>query len=138
MNFHELYSLYKLASGIYNICISDNFLHRLNKFQMSLPISISNSENNHAVWTKRLRTSLYRCIPILSWMPLYNADKLICDLIAGVTVGLTVIPQSLAYATLAGLEPQVCKTFLFSCMVFLFDLIIQRLKGQPILCPFCI
>lgn len=74
---------------------------------MSLSTSIGNSENNHAAWMKRLKTSLYRCVPILSWMPLYNADKFICDLIAGVTVGLTVIPQSLAYATLAGLEPQV-------------------------------
>ncbi|PNF25525.1 Sodium-independent sulfate anion transporter [Cryptotermes secundus] len=73
---------------------------------MSLSTSIGNSENNHATWMKRLKTSLYRCVPILSWMPLYNADKFICDLIAGVTVGLTVIPQSLAYATLAGLEPQ--------------------------------
>ncbi|XP_033609062.1 sodium-independent sulfate anion transporter isoform X4 [Cryptotermes secundus] len=85
---------------------TDNIFHRLNKFQMSLSTSIGNSENNHATWMKRLKTSLYRCVPILSWMPLYNADKFICDLIAGVTVGLTVIPQSLAYATLAGLEPQ--------------------------------
>jgi sodium-independent sulfate anion transporter 11 len=74
---------------------------------MSLPATVSNSENNQTTWMKRLKISLYRCIPILSWMPLYNSDKLICDLIAGVTVGLTVIPQSLAYATLAGLEPQV-------------------------------
>jgi sodium-independent sulfate anion transporter 11 len=74
---------------------------------MSLPVNFSNFENNRTAWVKRLKTSVYRCIPILSWMPLYNSDKLICDLIAGVTVGLTVIPQSLAYATLAGLEPQV-------------------------------
>lgn len=29
------------------------------------------------------------------------------DLIAGLTVGLTVIPQGLAYAVVAGLPPQV-------------------------------
>jgi sodium-independent sulfate anion transporter 11 len=90
---------------------------------MSLPTSVSNSEINHVPWTKRLKTSLYHCIPILSWMPFYNADKFICDLIAGVTVGLTVIPQSLAYATLAGLEPQVCGNFLLNFMVYLFVLI---------------
>ncbi|XP_046733752.1 sodium-independent sulfate anion transporter-like [Diprion similis] len=44
--------------------------------------------------------------PILSWLPKYNSEKLLSDCIAGVTVGLTVIPQGLAYATLAGLEPQ--------------------------------
>uniref|UniRef100_A0A2M4CBI8 Putative secreted protein n=1 Tax=Anopheles marajoara TaxID=58244 RepID=A0A2M4CBI8_9DIPT len=32
---------------------------------------------------------------------------MVADLIAGITVGLTVLPQGLAYATLAGLEPQV-------------------------------
>ncbi|XP_067006365.1 sodium-independent sulfate anion transporter [Anabrus simplex] len=45
-------------------------------------------------------------IPILTWLPQYNSEKLISDIIAGITVGLTVMPQSLAYATLAGLEPQ--------------------------------
>jgi len=30
------------------------------------------------------------------------------DIIAGITVGLTVVPQSLAYANIAELPPQVC------------------------------
>lgn len=46
-------------------------------------------------------------LPIVSWLPKYDADQAVSDLIAGVTVGLTVMPQGLAYATLAGLEPQV-------------------------------
>lgn len=46
-------------------------------------------------------------LPIVSWLPKYDTDQAVSDLIAGVTVGLTVIPQGLAYATLAGLEPQV-------------------------------
>jgi sodium-independent sulfate anion transporter 11 len=33
--------------------------------------------------------------------------KLQCDIIAGLTVGLTVIPQSIAYAQIAGLNAQV-------------------------------
>ncbi|KAF4519538.1 hypothetical protein B566_EDAN009441 [Ephemera danica] len=45
-------------------------------------------------------------VPIVAWLPSYDRTKFICDLIAGVTVGLTVIPQALAYSTLAGLEPQ--------------------------------
>lgn len=47
-----------------------------------------------------------RCLPILSWLPKYNRLDLKGDLIAGVTVALTVIPQSLAYAQLASLPPQ--------------------------------
>lgn len=36
----------------------------------------------------------------------YTTDKAVGDLIAGITVGLTVIPQSLAYSNIAGLPPQ--------------------------------
>ena len=60
---------------------------------------------------------LKRRIPILNWLPVYNSDKFLCDLIAGVTVGLTVMPQGLAYATLAGLEPQV-KHFIYSNILY--------------------
>ncbi|GLG95334.1 Sodium-independent sulfate anion transporter [Gryllus bimaculatus] len=52
------------------------------------------------------RAVLLRRVPIAGWLPRYSAEALVSDLIAGVTVGLTVMPQSLAYATLAGLEPQ--------------------------------
>lgn len=45
-------------------------------------------------------------VPILKWGPKYTTHKLVCDVIAGITVALTVMPQALAYATLAGLEPQ--------------------------------
>lgn len=50
---------------------------------------------------------VYRRLPILIWAPKYNTNQLISDCIAGITVALTVMPQALAYATLAGLEPQV-------------------------------
>ncbi|XP_066587709.1 sodium-independent sulfate anion transporter-like [Prorops nasuta] len=54
----------------------------------------------------QFKKNLKKRIPILNWLPRYNSEKFICDLIAGITVGLTVMPQGLAYATLAGLEPQ--------------------------------
>lgn len=49
---------------------------------------------------------LYKRVPVLSWLPKYNAQDAVGDLVAGITVGLTVIPQSLAYANLAGLPTQ--------------------------------
>jgi sodium-independent sulfate anion transporter 11 len=55
---------------------------------------------------------LYKRVPVLSWLPKYNAQDAVGDLVAGITVGLTVIPQSLAYANLAGLPTQVCITIL--------------------------
>eukprot|EP00090_Calanus_glacialis_P015453 TRINITY_DN24401_c0_g1_i1.p1 TRINITY_DN24401_c0_g1~~TRINITY_DN24401_c0_g1_i1.p1 ORF type:complete len:653 (-),score=122.04 TRINITY_DN24401_c0_g1_i1:57-2015(-) len=45
-------------------------------------------------------------LPIVSWLPAYDRECAISDLIAGVTVGLTVIPQGIAYAIVAGLPPQ--------------------------------
>ncbi|XP_037815518.1 sodium-independent sulfate anion transporter [Lucilia sericata] len=48
----------------------------------------------------------YRILPGLKWLKGYTGQDAVSDLIAGITVGLTVLPQGLAYATLAGLEPQ--------------------------------
>ncbi|XP_059146486.1 sodium-independent sulfate anion transporter-like [Physella acuta] len=42
-------------------------------------------------------------LPIIQWLPKYRCGTFQADLIAGVTVGLTVIPQSLALAQVADL-----------------------------------
>ncbi|CAG9767312.1 unnamed protein product [Ceutorhynchus assimilis] len=55
---------------------------------------------------KSLKSFAKTRVPILRWAPQYTTKKLISDCIAGFTVGLTVMPQALAYATLGGLEPQ--------------------------------
>ncbi|KAH8416113.1 hypothetical protein KR222_008351, partial [Zaprionus bogoriensis] len=44
--------------------------------------------------------------PILTWLPRYRASYVVSDFIAGFTVGLTTIPQAIAYGVVAGLEPQ--------------------------------
>ncbi|XP_045535610.1 sodium-independent sulfate anion transporter-like isoform X2 [Papilio machaon] len=48
-----------------------------------------------------------RRVPITIWLPTYNLHCLGRDAIAGITVGLTSIPQGIAYAMVAGLPPQV-------------------------------
>lgn len=50
---------------------------------------------------------ILRFFPILTWIKTYNLTCFIFDFIAGITVGLTVIPQSIAYAAVAGLPLQV-------------------------------
>ena len=53
------------------------------------------------VWT------IYRLFPILSWFPQYNWKKYLKDdIVAGVTVGVMLIAQGMAYAKLAGLSPE--------------------------------
>ncbi|PWN51657.1 sulfate permease [Violaceomyces palustris] len=44
--------------------------------------------------------------PFRAWIPSYNLQWAIGDLIAGVTVALVLVPQSMSYATLAGLKPE--------------------------------
>ena len=43
--------------------------------------------------------------PILEWLPNYKRTNLSGDLTAGLTVGVMLIPQGMAYALLAGLPP---------------------------------
>lgn len=55
---------------------------------------------------------LFKRVPVFNWLPKYSMDDAIGDLIAGITVGLTVIPQALAYSGIAGLDAQVRYNFL--------------------------
>lgn len=45
-----------------------------------------------------------KLFPFVAWFPLSRED-LRCDLFAGISVGLILIPQSMAYAQLAGMPP---------------------------------
>jgi len=49
--------------------------------------------------------NIKKIIPILEWLPNYNPSLFKGDLIAGITVGIVLIPQGIAYALIAGLPP---------------------------------
>ena len=51
-------------------------------------------------------SALRRLLPFMAWLPHVNRRSLRADTIAGISVALVAIPQSLAYAQLAGLPPQ--------------------------------
>lgn len=68
------------------------------------------TDNNMTIPIDRRRTMMdlvTKKFPIIGWLPLYTWSKLLQDSLAGLTVGLTAIPQGIAYAVLAGLPPQV-------------------------------
>lgn len=46
-------------------------------------------------------------VPSLKWLRSYDRKNLRPDLIAGVTVAAIAVPEDMAYATMAGLPPQV-------------------------------
>lgn len=51
--------------------------------------------------------SLARYVPVLDWGRTYNRDNLTNDLVAAVIVTIMLVPQSLAYALLAGLPAEM-------------------------------
>jgi SulP family sulfate permease len=55
---------------------------------------------------KTLAANPWRLLPFLSWIGKCKDSKVLtADLIAGITVALVLVPQSMAYAQLAGLPP---------------------------------
>jgi MFS superfamily sulfate permease-like transporter len=52
-------------------------------------------------------TGIAKYLPILGWLPTYQSRWLRLDLVAGLTAAAVVIPQAMAYATIAGLPIQV-------------------------------
>jgi MFS superfamily sulfate permease-like transporter len=49
---------------------------------------------------------LRRYVPIIEWLPRYERGWLAGDAVAGLSVWALVVPQSLAYASLAGVPVQ--------------------------------
>ncbi|KAJ6637371.1 Sodium-independent sulfate anion transporter, partial [Pseudolycoriella hygida] len=82
---------------------------------------------NFKDWTRRKAKSaftkkvLYKRLPILRWLPQYNSTDAVGDLVAGITVGLTVIPQALAYSGIAGLPAAygLYSSFI-GCFIYIF------------------
>jgi sulfate permease, SulP family len=51
-------------------------------------------------------TGIRRWLPILHWLPRYDRSWLRGDVIAGLTVVALVVPEGMAYASLAGMPPE--------------------------------
>lgn len=52
-----------------------------------------------------MQISLSRLLPFLSWWPLVNRQSLRADFLAGLTGAVIVLPQGVAFASIAGLPP---------------------------------
>jgi sulfate permease, SulP family len=75
---------------------------------------------------------LKRNIPILSWLPTYDRSWLTVDAIAGLTTWGLVVPQSMAFAGVAGLPPQFgLYTIVVSLLVYAVLGTSRHLVVQP-------
>ncbi|BFF92278.1 sodium-independent sulfate anion transporter [Drosophila madeirensis] len=84
-----------------------------------------------SLWRNIFRKkTLYKRFPILTWLPQYKKDYIFGDIVAGISVALTVIPQALAYAGIAGLDLQYGLYACFlGCFIYIF---IGSSKDVPI------
>uniref|UniRef100_A0A336MXD7 CSON007755 protein n=1 Tax=Culicoides sonorensis TaxID=179676 RepID=A0A336MXD7_CULSO len=123
---HRPYSIHGVANS-QNSINSGFSAYGSSNFMITRKESVIESAKKVSPWFKQKYRKLFRKktitkrLPILQWLPKYNADDFIGDLIAGVTVGLTVIPQALAYAGIAGLPPQsgLYGSFV-GCLLYIF------------------
>jgi len=60
-----------------------------------------------AIKNEKIYKFFHQHVPITKWLPKYNSENAMGDMIAGITIGLTMVPQSIAYASLANLSPRV-------------------------------
>ncbi|KAI9322710.1 sulfate transporter family-domain-containing protein [Dichotomocladium elegans] len=60
--------------------------------------------------------------PVFQWITRYNSAWMTQDIIAGMTVGMMLVPQGIAYAKVASLDPQygLYASFVGSCFYFIF------------------
>jgi len=70
-----------------------------------LPVSLLDNELGRTT-RPSLKSLLFAVFPFLGWIRAYSTAWAALDVLAGVTIGMMMVPQSLAYAALANLPPQ--------------------------------
>lgn len=83
---------------------------------------IQQNVNVESNW-KKIKKRIPYYIPILSWLPSYNIKRdLANDIVASLGVTAMLVPQSLAYAALAGVPPEYGLYTACVCIFFTFRL----------------
>ncbi|KAJ1998846.1 hypothetical protein GGI06_006181, partial [Coemansia sp. S85] len=87
-----------------------------------LPSSRQWVSQNLAISRTKAVTYVQSLFPIFTWIYRYNWTWFLGDMVAGVTVGVVVIPQGMAYAKLAQLPPEfgLYSSFVGCALYFMF------------------
>ena len=80
---------------------------------------------------------LHDYLPCLKWSRGYGGETLTSDLLAAGIVTIMLIPQSLAYAMLAGLPPESCWCMNEPVSREALARVPADLQGKSCLCPHC-
>jgi sodium-independent sulfate anion transporter 11 len=99
------------------IQISSIFFYHFEHINMNYLEKAKADVRNDATWNRAARLSVKGAkalpagtvqyisdkVPIVGWLPKYNPRWIVNDLIAGLTLGLMLIPQGLSYAKIANI-----------------------------------
>ncbi|KAK1135520.1 hypothetical protein K0M31_000107 [Melipona bicolor] len=77
----------------------------------SIPLDEPSTSNKN---DRKSNCSIVKYVTVVNWLPKYSRLDAVSDVVAGFSVGLTLIPQSIAYAALAGCTAQYG---LYSCLM---------------------
>lgn len=83
----------------------------------TVPQNYTLHKSSDLTWKSKVKKRFREKVPIVNWIGGYNNEFAINDLISGITLGLTIIPESIACALLAGLPP-----FYGLCSVFIGEI----------------
>ncbi|KAB8670383.1 hypothetical protein FH972_026296 [Carpinus fangiana] len=100
LNYREGYGEEKITRGesVFSVASADTYVEQEpTSAEYLLDLVPTGKEAAHFI---------IAMFPFLSWIGHYNLTWFIGDLIAGVTIGAVVVPQSMAYAGLAQLSPE--------------------------------
>ena len=115
---HLLASLYVFSMfffvGFVNITMHHNTIHQQNKKQ-------THEDKWYQCSCEKMSRNLYHTFPVLLWLRYYDNKDLSYDIIAGISIGAMILPQAIAYASIAGVSSDVgLYTALFGLAVYPF------------------
>ncbi|CAI4642484.1 CDN_1a_G0035660.mRNA.1.CDS.1 [Saccharomyces cerevisiae] len=88
-----------------DVSLYDNSVSQFEETTVSLKEYYDHSIRSHLT-VKGARSYLKSVFPIINWLPHYNFSWFTADLIAGITIGCVLVPQSMSYAQVATLPAQ--------------------------------
>lgn len=88
-----------------DVSLYDNSVSQFEETTVSLKEYYDHSIRSHLT-VKGACSYLKSVFPIINWLPHYNFSWFTADLIAGITIGCVLVPQSMSYAQVATLPAQ--------------------------------
>lgn len=91
----------------------------------------SSKKKSYKYYCEKTKKHIRKRVPFFNWIGQYNVQWGINDFIAGITLGLTIIPESIACALLAGLPSRygLCSAFIGSFVYLFFGSIDKVIIG---------